>query len=297
VKEDQPSTTAEMVCSWRALETLLPADRRIVADPFARAFLGPARGALVDAASRLPAIALEPLLRRADQVIQGSMTFVLARHRAIDDLLVESPRLTQVVLLGAGYDSRSARLASALEGRTVLEVDHPATARRKAALAPATFAGVARATTTSITVDFARESLEERLVQGGQDPTRPTFWVWEGVSMYLDEGAVAATLDIVRRRSPPGSLLAFDAWCPPSGPLLRLTHRELPSLAFRIAYGEPLTWGPPVERLEGLLRMHGLALLERVPSDELVARYQPRRRSRLGFGSSMVFVVAEVDRS
>ncbi|MBL4848232.1 MAG: hypothetical protein JKY65_22165, partial [Planctomycetes bacterium] len=66
MRPDQPSSTAEMVASWRAIEALLPDDVRILDDPHARAFLGPARARLVDTAERLPARALQALYRRID---------------------------------------------------------------------------------------------------------------------------------------------------------------------------------------------------------------------------------------
>lgn len=295
MRDDRPSDTAEMVCAWRALEASLPEGERIVSDPFARAFVGPRRGALLDAVERLPARARAALAGRVDRVLQGTMTFVLARHRAIDDLIVGHPEATQVVLFGAGYDSRAARLEQALRGRTLFEVDHPATARRKAALAAAAYGAAPRAQTVAVSIDFERESIEDRLRAAGLQVGALTIWVWEGVSMYLDEPAVRATLDLVRRLSAPGSLLAFDAWCPPAGGLLRLTRRDLPSLAFRLIYDEPLVWGPPAERLEPFLREHGLALIEQVDAGALVARYTTRRRPWLEV-SSMVFAVAEVDR-
>lgn len=295
MREDRPSDTAEMVCAWRALETSLPERERIVSDPYARAFVGPRRGALLDAAAKLPARARAALAGRNDRVLQGTMTFVLARHRAIDDLIVARPEATQVVLLGAGYDSRAARLEPALRGRTLFEVDHPATARRKAALAATAYGSAPRAQTVAVSIDFERESIEERLRAAGLQVGALTLWVWEGVSMYLDEPAVRATLDLVRRLSAPGSLLAFDVWCPPAAGLQRLTRRDLPSLAFRLVYDEPLVWGPPAERLEGFLREHGLALLEQVEAGALVGRYTSRRRPWLEL-SSMVFAVAEVDR-
>jgi methyltransferase (TIGR00027 family) len=147
-----------------------------------------------------------------------------------------------------------------------------------------------------VSIDFNRESLEVRLRESGFVPGRLCLWVWEGVSMYLDEAAVRATLDLVRRLSAPGSLIACDVWCPPEGGLRQLTQRDLPALAFKLIYDEPLTWGVPRERLAALFRDHGLALIEDVPADELVARYQPRARGWLEVGTNMVFAVGEVER-
>jgi len=299
VRPDRPSHTAEMVASWRALEALLPADGRIVSDPHARAFLGPGRGRVLDLVERLPGRARAALARRADRFLQGSMSFVLARHRAIDDLLAaRAGEQEQVVLLGAGYDSRSVRLAAPLGEVPLFEVDHPATAGRKEALAGAAFAGRPRARTVPVTVDFQRESIEERLAAAGFEGGRLTTWVWEGVTMYLDAEAVAETLDMVRRLSAPGSLLACDVWSrPAAGRLQQLTTRDLPALALRLVYDEPLTWGPPAEALDGLFRDRGLALIEETPRPELVARYQPRRARSLGrLETGLLLCVAEVER-
>ena len=296
MKPERPSSTAEMVCAWRALEALLPAERRIVDDPYARHFLGPSRGGLIELVERLPARARVAVARRMDRVMQGAMTFVMARHRAIDDLLREPRGWQQVVLLGAGYDSRAVRLADALAGATVFEVDHPATARRRRELAPRAFAGAPRARTVDVAIDFNRESIEVRLRESGFVPGKLCLWVWEGVSMYLDEAAVRSTFDLVRRLSAPGSLIACDVWCPPAGGLRQLTQRDLPALAFKLIYEEPLTWGVPHEALGALFRDHGLALIEDVPADALVGRYQPRTRGWLEVGTSMVFAVGEVER-
>ena len=133
MRKGRPSATAEMVCSWRALEHTLPPDQRILDDPYARGFLGPVRGGLVDGASALPAPARRLLLRRLDQALQGVVTFVLARHRAIDDLILTTDS-DQVVFLGAGYDTRPARLCARLCESLVFEVDHPDTDPRRAGL-------------------------------------------------------------------------------------------------------------------------------------------------------------------
>ena len=67
MREGSPSATAEMVCSWRALESILPSDQRILYDPYARGFLGPVRGKLVDGAAALP----KKLRRRVRGVVSG----------------------------------------------------------------------------------------------------------------------------------------------------------------------------------------------------------------------------------
>ncbi len=297
MQPDRPSSTAELVCSWRALEYLLPEEQRILSDPYARAFLGPGRGAIIDVAEKLPSRALLALFRRIDRFVHGARTFVVARHRAMDDLLIRQEGLEQVVLLGAGYDTRSVRLAKELSGGTLFEVDHPATARRKRELSPAIFGDAPRANTVPVTIDFERESIKDKLLEAGLKPGLRTFWIWEGVSMYLEEASIRATFDLVKELSAPGALLTFDVWLPPVSGLGKIVGRELPILAMRLIYDEPFNWAPQLEDLDPMLREHGLALIEGVEGADLIHRYTDRRPSRLQIlRSNMGFCVAEVER-
>ncbi|MFV1959398.1 MAG: SAM-dependent methyltransferase [Planctomycetota bacterium] len=277
MRSNRPSGTAELVCRLRAIEFLLPEDQRIVSDPYARGFLGPRHAAVVDVAARLPPRTLLAL-RRSGRNRGSSGAFVLARHRAMDDLLVAQEGLEQVVLLGTGYDTRSVRLAGALEGATLFEVDHPATARRRNALAPVVFRNAPRARTVRVPIDLERESLERRLLAAGFDPARHTFWIWEGVTMYLDEAVIRATLTLVEALSTPGTLLIFDAWSPPGRGPERLVRRNLPALAVRLFFAEPFTWRPRPDAVASLLREHGFALIDEVEAGPLIGRYAARRR-------------------
>ncbi len=296
MREGRPSRTAEDVCAWRALERLLPAPERIVDDPFAAAFLGPRRAPVVAACAALPERVRRAAVRTHDRALQGVVGAVLARHRLIDERVVARPDLAQVVLLGAGYDARGVRLEPALRGRRLFEVDHPATAARRAELAPAAFGDAPRAPATSVTVDFARERAADRLLAAGLDPTAPTLWVWEGVSMYLDEPAVAATFDLVATRSPPGSLLVFDLFGPESAPWRRLLVREVPSAWLGLWHGEAFRWGPTIDAASGLLRAHGLEPIEALDLVEAARRLRGPGFGRFPLAPRMALLAAEVRR-
>src|SRR5262249_43732412 len=123
----RPSQTAEVVCLMRASDQRRPSAERILDDPYARWFLGPmSRAALAswEASGRGGKL--------AERLSPGLTAFVLTRHRWIDDCLRRALArdVEQVVLLGAGYDTRAYRFASELAGRPVFEVDFPATSRR-----------------------------------------------------------------------------------------------------------------------------------------------------------------------
>jgi len=118
-------------------------------------------------------------------------TAVVARTRLIDDLVSEgSHGVEQVVVLGAGFDTRAHRLA-ALRGVAVFEVDHPDTqaAKRRALRAVDPPADL-----RLVPCDFQEGRLDEAMAAAGFDPARPTLFLWEGTTNYLTETAVDATL-------------------------------------------------------------------------------------------------------
>jgi methyltransferase (TIGR00027 family) len=120
----------------------------------------------------------------------------VARARYIDDLLrarlALNPTL-QVVLLGCGFDSRAFRLA----GGVWFELDEPALmVYKEERLA----AGGARNPLSRVSIEFARESLRDKLLPLAGDA--PTVFVIEGVTMYITPESLRGTLEILRSLFP-----------------------------------------------------------------------------------------------
>ena len=59
-------------------------------------------------------------------------------------------------------------------------------------------------------IDFHTDDLQKVLYKAGYDPTKKTLFLWEGVSMYLEEQAVTDMLKFVSEKSAPESKIAFD---------------------------------------------------------------------------------------
>jgi methyltransferase (TIGR00027 family) len=133
MKANTASRTAQYMALYRALETRRPAGRRLFTDIFDIYFLERMYRLLC----RLAAIApVEGWLYRLIQKrIPGALASGLARTRLIDDLLKErlEKGARQVILLGAGFDTRALRLQQ-LQGVPVIEIDHPDTSGRKLTL-------------------------------------------------------------------------------------------------------------------------------------------------------------------
>lgn len=164
---------------------------------------------------------MQPAVR--DRIID-ELDIVAARVHAIDRELEQAVAqgLRQVVILGAGLDTRAFRM-SALAAVDVFEVDHPATQAfktRRAAKLPAL--PVLAKSLRFVKVDFERESLGPALTTAGFDPTQPSAWIWEGVVMYLTDAALAETLRSIATLSAEGSKLLVQYHEPDRsrGPLL-----------------------------------------------------------------------------
>jgi methyltransferase (TIGR00027 family) len=275
MQKNQPSRTAEATAFQRATERQRPARKRIVDDPWAEHFLRPALRAA------LAAYRSSVVLKGADDLL-GLTPFVVTRHRYIDDKLAAALHtgVEQVVILGAGYDSRAFRFADRLGTRPVFEVDHPATQGRKERILAALGKRLElpRVDVRRVSIDFQSQSLEKRLALCGFDHARSSFFIWEGVSMYLTREAVKATLGTLARIAPVGSELVFDAWFLLDEPDLRATAFRL-SANLLYVLGEPVTFSLHPEDAEAFLARQGFALLEIARARDLERRYArlPRR--------------------
>jgi methyltransferase (TIGR00027 family) len=215
-----------------------------------------------------------------------SLYWVQLRTRLIDEQLLAFVAAggRQLVLLGAGYDVRAERLRDRLGGVRVLEVDHPATQRRKRRVLGA--AGQSGGDARYLSWDFERDpmpALPRRLAAMGHDPAQPTFTVWEGVSMYLAEDVIAATVSAIRAWSAPGSRLAFDYFHRASLGHRGLVERWVVQLVTR--RHEPFRFGWEPSELPRWLAAHRFAL-ERDDGDADIAnRLLSREHARVFLGA------------
>jgi methyltransferase (TIGR00027 family) len=195
VKAHSPSRTAEHNALFRAIDYARRPDDRIVNDWIAQSFLTtPFR--LVARLSRNHAWAAI-LCRYIDYRWPGSRTSLIARTRMIDEYVISAVAngIPQIVILGAGFDSRAYRIAGA-ERSQFFEVDHPNTsAVKKAHIVRAL--GLLPGHVKFVAVDFQRDRLPESLQAAGFNPLQRSLFVWEGVSNYVTEDAVRTTLSFI----------------------------------------------------------------------------------------------------
>ncbi len=253
MSERDASRTALATAYLRAAHQLLDAPPRILEDPIALPLLGE------DAKKRIldDADAYQSPARRALRA------HVVLRSRFAEDRLAAAVArgVGQYVLLGAGFDTFALRQPEWAHALRIVEVDHAGTqAKKRKRIAAAGFSVPANVYFAS--VDFARGSLLEGLARHGVSPAVPTFFSWLGVTMYLEESAIDATL---------ASVAAF-----PGGSEIVLTFAvpEPSPIAARAAHvGEPWLSRFEPDALEAKLRGAGFAEVTFLTPDEAEARY------------------------
>jgi len=256
----------------RALEAAFPPERRLVDDPLAVSLLDQPLRAVAKASAM-------PVLGRVIPALYdigwpGPRPSAVARTRLIDETLEQlvASGTAQLVILGAGYDSRAWRLP-ALRGVRVIEVDRLETQRDK--LARLRHGGHDARAVSFAPVDFEVDRLADAVERAGLDRSVPSVWLWEGVTNYLSPEAVDRTLATIKELAAPGSWVLFTYVH--RGALDGSTHfAEAKRWTRSVARaGEPWTFGLEPARLAAFLDARGLTLEWECSTAEAGRRYFP----------------------
>jgi methyltransferase (TIGR00027 family) len=287
MQANRPSLTAMGTAAQRALEMEKPADQRICSDPLAREFIPKWFCAFM---KRVTAT------RYTERHASGALNFIVARCRFMDDVLTQAldEGIQQLVILGAGYDSRAYRFGRLKEGVKVFEVDHPATQKDKLSkleriLGP----GGLPTYVTFVPVDLTRDALASRLSDCGYSQRLKTLFIWEGVAAYLDAPSVESTLAFVASHSAPGSAIVFDYMCQQPAPPKRDMVILLVSFLRRF-FGEARGFVIEVGQIEDFLRARGFSRIRNVRVADLQARYFSGRNAGRRVSSDYAIAVGIV---
>jgi len=212
MKEETPTVSAVPAAFFRALESIQPANKRILYDPYAAQLLSGISKVLLNMrfliSGRLLHIIVDLALSR---IIPGGTNYVIVRTRYIDDYLDQciADGIEQLVILGAGFDSRAFRFIELKDRITIFEIDHPDGQMIKKEKVSKIF-GILPDHVKYVPVDFEKDKLDEKLYECGYKKNSKTLFIWEGVTVYLTEEAVNQTLAFIVNNSGEGSSIIFD---------------------------------------------------------------------------------------
>ncbi|MBK8259664.1 MAG: class I SAM-dependent methyltransferase [Polyangiaceae bacterium] len=257
----------------RAIGSVVFQKPQILNDPYARHFLGSRYAALFALVDRLGS---NPITRGFaalyDRWLPGALGWVLTRHRFFDDAINDAVArgAQQMVLVGAGYDSRAFRQA-ALANVRIFEVDHPDTQARKRRIVQQVV-GPLPNNVLLIPLNATQGDLR-KLPDYGFDLSKKAIFVIEGFLWYMPPETARSILLAIREMAAPGSQVIFDYILPSVVDGTCTLEGAKAHRAYCERRGEPILFGLNPNKVEAYLQGVGLTLVEDVDSTQLRDRY------------------------
>jgi len=184
--------------------------------------------------------------------------------------------IAQVVIIGAGLDSRAYRFADRMPGVRFFEVDLPAAVNRKRELVQIALGGLPQ-TVAYVPVDYRKEAMGAALKRAGYDPKAKTLFICEMVTRYIDAAAVDRVLGDIGENAPAGSQLVFDYIF---ADIARGDFSKMPGARFlsvRVAScGYPWKFGIVPDQAGQFVESRGFSVLSDLDAGQLAHRYLVR---------------------
>jgi methyltransferase (TIGR00027 family) len=258
-----------------AIEQYWPEGERIITDDLAYPILPIGSRIWVRMLGRFK----DWLVRKTEGKVPGLWGGIMSRKRYIDDKVGDDAgQIEAIVNLGAGFDTRAFRLPS-LADKPVWEVDQPQNIDAKRTRLEKLFRPVPQHVAL-VPIDFDHQDLATVLASHGYEPTKKTFFIWEGVTQYVTEDGIRATFDFLAK-APTGSRLVF-------------TYTPRDFIDGEVFYGQEYLYkqmlvkdkiwlfGINPEQVDDFIGEYGWRVVEHLGYDELDERYvKPTGRNLL----------------
>jgi methyltransferase (TIGR00027 family) len=194
----------------------------------------------------------------------GLYEYVIARTAWFDQLLIHHLALhtSQIVILGAGFDSRAIRFSSSLGNSIIFELDQEATLDAKQQIFRQNQI-VLSDHVRFVTTDFENDLWYADLIQAGFDPKLDSLFIWEGVTFYLTPQAVSKTLSQLTSCMNQNSALSFD-----------YQHTDAQHALFETGLkDEKILFGLDERSIDSYLQSFGLSLKQDLDAEALEERF------------------------
>ena len=218
-----------------------------------------------------------PLVRRwysRAMAPKGIYEYTIARTKYIDAVFKEvlAAGFDQILIFGAGFDTRALRFQREAASTKLFELDVPITQQAKLGQYQRLGLSIPH-NIEFIAINFDKESLSDKLEQAGFGKGGRTLFLLEGLLMYLQPESVDETFQVMAGFAGQGSEVVFDYV---RAPVLRqegLYYGEREILETVAKAGERWHFGIEEAQLEGFLNRYGLRLVEHVDAQELERMY------------------------
>jgi methyltransferase (TIGR00027 family) len=205
---------------------------------------------------------------------KGIYEYVIARTKYIDSLFMDALKqgFDQIVIFGAGFDSRAQRFSEFNKKTKIFELDAPITQGEKLDAFKEKHITIPE-NVIYVPINFVKESLAEKLSEAGFEKGRKSLFLLEGVTMYLSDDAIDKTFTIIRDVAGKGSWVVFDYIY---AGVLRQENRyygEKDALKTVLKAGEAWTFALEEGEIEDFLYKYDFTLKDHSNARELEERY------------------------
>jgi methyltransferase (TIGR00027 family) len=273
IKRKNTSGTAEEIAFHRVIESAKAEEERICYDPYAIYFIGPELLKFFEAtACNYPEA--KARLKEMYRLFPGTQNSIVARVRYFDDYLQDSMAegIKQLVILGAGYDTRAYRIEGLKEKVKVFEVDYPIIQKVKMEKIKEIF-GSLPGHVVFVNADVGSEELFKSLLEQEYNPSERTLFIMEGLIYYIPPEGVENLLSSIVQNSGPGSRIIFDYF--PQSMVDGTCELEVGNLIHeRVKQsGEPFKFGITDGTIEEFLKERGFSHIQNVTSEDYKKAY------------------------
>lgn len=202
-------------------------------------------------------------------ILPGITLHYALRKRHVETTVFEAIAngITQIVTLGAGFDTLSWRLHARFPQVNFIETDHPATQKIKLAGLPQTYAPNIH----FLSIDFTKQTLLGALSASSSfDPKQSTLFICEGVLMYLSQQDVDVLFNSIKQLCNAKTQFLFSTLEPRNSPknsIPKILYRHLDKI------GEPILWDLASDAMADYLQSHNCVLTSIAGKTELLQAY------------------------
>jgi len=200
----------------------------------------------------------------------GMYEYVIARTKFIDSIFKKAvlSEFDQIVIFGAGFDSRGIRFDDLNQKTMIFELDAPVT--QEAKINQLKKRGIEiNPHIIFVSMDFNKELIEERLTESGFNSKQKSLFILEGLIFYLTSEAVDKTFRVINTLAGKGSEVVFDYIY---SSVLRgenLYYGESEVFKGVEKENEPWCFGIEKGEIESFLTKRNLRLIRNLDSEEL----------------------------
>lgn len=201
---------------------------------------------------------------------KGIYEYVIARTKYLDNIFKESMEngIDQILLFGAGFDTRAVRFAEKNMKTKIFELDTHHTQTAKIEQFKKRNISIPK-NTVFIPIDFHVDSVSEKLESNGFNRNKTTLFIMEGIIQYLNREAVDELFKLIYELAVPESRAVFDYI------YASVLRRENIYYGEKDIYGkvnsvqEPWLFGIEKGGMEAFLKNYNFRLIQNLDSEDL----------------------------